>query len=36
MSAEEIEAAFKRHEGIGSQVKQAYEEAIAKIFVDLR
>nr|XP_016928229.1 uncharacterized protein LOC108008833 [Drosophila suzukii] len=35
MSAEEIEAAFNRHEGIGSQVKQAYEEAITKIFADL-
>ncbi|XP_017051177.1 uncharacterized protein LOC108094866 [Drosophila ficusphila] len=35
MSAEETEAAFKRHEGIGAQVKQAYDEAIGQIFSDL-
>ncbi|EDW91378.1 uncharacterized protein LOC6530779 [Drosophila yakuba] len=29
------EAAFKRHEGVGPQVKLAYEEAINKIFADL-
>ncbi|KAH8365100.1 hypothetical protein KR084_001718, partial [Drosophila pseudotakahashii] len=35
MLTEDAEAAFKRHEGIVSQVKQAYEEATGKIFVDL-
>ncbi|XP_016957412.1 uncharacterized protein LOC108029566 [Drosophila biarmipes] len=35
MSTEEIEAAFKGHQGTGSQVKKAYEEAIEKTFVDL-
>ncbi|EDV55327.1 uncharacterized protein LOC6547396 [Drosophila erecta] len=32
---EDSEAAFKRHESVGPQVKLAYEEAINKIFADL-
>eukprot|EP00099_Drosophila_melanogaster_P020084 NP_611492.1 Nnf1a [Drosophila melanogaster] len=32
---EDSEAAFKRHEGVGPKVKQAYEEAIKQIFADL-
>ncbi|XP_017003224.2 uncharacterized protein Nnf1a [Drosophila takahashii] len=35
MLTEDAEAAFKRHEGIVTQVKQAYEETIEKIFGDL-
>ncbi|XP_017123156.1 uncharacterized protein LOC108143346 [Drosophila elegans] len=35
MLASNAEAAFKRHQGIGLQVKQAYEEAIGQIFADL-
>ncbi|KAH8372805.1 hypothetical protein KR009_005174 [Drosophila setifemur] len=33
---EEIEAQFVRHQGIISQVKHAYEEAIGQVFADLR
>ncbi|XP_016989461.2 uncharacterized protein LOC108051758 [Drosophila rhopaloa] len=35
MTEEDSETVFQRHKGIGSQVKQAYEEAIGQMFANL-